>query len=531
LAAAVRLRPVRQPGDGDRLYSDLRAQLDADAKFNWTRPDSQHLDQSHHQQNRGALRIRRIRQHDEGRPREPERLRHRESPDRVLLLANSGTIPDATYFYDGDGKRIKKVVGAETTIFVYDVGEKLVAEYTLGVTANPSPQTSYITADTLGSTLVTNGAGQVVARHDYLPFGDEIYGLGGRTTAQGFAQPDTTRQRFTGYELDTETGLDFAQARYYGNGLGRFTGADPSMESMILIVPQSWNRYTYCHNNPINLTDPSGLDPTYLWLINRSRVGADGNPYPEWLSVEAGENGEYILPSGYTFFTDFAYQTADNRFCALNRFDGRAVGGLGTMGEAQAQVQNWDAEQNEGVFEQVADVFLDFSKAGNLNTFIALRVPDFIPNGRNSNPAPGPAGTTFLGHKIPTADYTQLELDVPAPYTGGLAGGAFQLTRDRHNQWYFGAGVFGGSPGWNLSNGYLVQKETPSAAEMREILTGWGGGAFVAVPPGYGGGVSYTTAQQTDGSTRYLFIPQLGVGSSGAAVSMTYAWPLRGALK
>ena len=33
------------------------------------------------------------------------------------------------YFYDGDGKRVKKIAGNEITIFVYDAGGKLVAEY------------------------------------------------------------------------------------------------------------------------------------------------------------------------------------------------------------------------------------------------------------------------------------------------------------------------------------------------------------------------------------------------------------------
>jgi RHS repeat-associated protein len=191
---------------------------------------------------------------------------------------NSGIIPDAKYYYDGDGKRIKKVIGTETTLFVYDASGKLAAEYSLGAATNPSPQTNYLTTDTLGSTrVVTNGAGQVIARHDYLPFGEEIYGLGGRTSAQGFSQPDTTRQRFTGYEHDTESGLDFGQARYYGNGLGPFTSVDPynivfETESAAarhpkeakakfisyLKKPCNWNKFSYVTNNPLKFTDPTG---------------------------------------------------------------------------------------------------------------------------------------------------------------------------------------------------------------------------------------------------------------------------------
>ena len=47
-----------------------------------------------------------------------------------------------------------------------------------------------------------------------MPFGEEVMaGVGGRTVAQGYGQTDNARQKFTGYERDDESGLDFAQAR------------------------------------------------------------------------------------------------------------------------------------------------------------------------------------------------------------------------------------------------------------------------------------------------------------------------------
>lgn len=39
------------------------------------------------------------------------------------------------------------------------------------------------------------------------------------------------RKRFTGYEKDAETGLDFAEARYYQNAHSRFTAVDPLLAS------------------------------------------------------------------------------------------------------------------------------------------------------------------------------------------------------------------------------------------------------------------------------------------------------------
>src|SRR5205807_5083078 len=66
-----------------------------------------------------------------------------------------------------------------------------------------------------------------VTRHDYLPFGEELFaGTGGRTTAQGYSASDGIRQHFTQKERDIETGLDYFLARYYSSTEGRFASPD-----------------------------------------------------------------------------------------------------------------------------------------------------------------------------------------------------------------------------------------------------------------------------------------------------------------
>jgi len=98
-----------------------------------------------------------------------------------------------------------------------------------------------------------------VSRHDYLPFGEELYAsIGGRTSTEVY-NTDNVRQHFTGYEADGETGLNFAQARYQSPVQGRFTSVDPLMASASVFDPQSLNRYSYVQNNPTNFTDPTGL--------------------------------------------------------------------------------------------------------------------------------------------------------------------------------------------------------------------------------------------------------------------------------
>src|SRR5947209_5248801 len=84
-------------------------------------------------------------------------------------------------------------------------------------------QLHWLVTDQLGTPrMVFDQSGSLasVSRHDYLPFGEELFaGTGGRTAAQGYTG-DSTRQKFTGYEADSETGLNFAQARYQSSSQG-----------------------------------------------------------------------------------------------------------------------------------------------------------------------------------------------------------------------------------------------------------------------------------------------------------------------
>jgi RHS repeat-associated protein len=64
--------------------------------------------------------------------------------------------------------------------------------------------------------------------------------------------------KFTGKERDAETGNDYLEARFNSSTLGRFMSPDPlggHQED-----PQTLNKYVYVRNNPLILTDPTGLD-------------------------------------------------------------------------------------------------------------------------------------------------------------------------------------------------------------------------------------------------------------------------------
>jgi RHS repeat-associated protein len=67
---------------------------------------------------------------------------------------------------------------------------------------------------------------------------------------------------FTAYERDSESGNDYAQARYNISRLARFSS--PDLLAGSTSDPQSLNRYSYVRNIPVMLTDPSGLCPKGL---------------------------------------------------------------------------------------------------------------------------------------------------------------------------------------------------------------------------------------------------------------------------
>jgi RHS repeat-associated protein len=172
---------------------------------------------------------------------------------------------DATYVYDGDGRRVKKIADGVKTVFVYDIAGKLIAEYSSAGSSGGG--TSYLTSDLLGTPRVITGSdvndtsGGVKARHDYLPFGEEL--LVGRGSYAG----DRVRQKFTGYERDSETGLNFAQARYYANTQGRFTSTDPvGVTKYHIQNPQHWNLYLYALNNPLLMVDIDGKFPWTFYI-------------------------------------------------------------------------------------------------------------------------------------------------------------------------------------------------------------------------------------------------------------------------
>ncbi|MCW5970178.1 MAG: RHS repeat-associated core domain-containing protein [Blastocatellales bacterium] len=207
-----------------------------------------------------------------------------DAENRMVSVNDDGEDLQSSYQYDGDGRRARRILSGLETWQIYGMGGELLAEYAAGGAVN-APQKEYgyrggqllivaesggtvkwLVGDQLGTPrMVVDSSGELtgangVVRHDYLPFGEEIGGgIGIRGSSSGYGM-DTVRQKYTGYERDGETGLDFAQARYFASAQGRFTSPDPLLESGKIAIPQSWNRYAYTLNRPLTLIDPTGLE-------------------------------------------------------------------------------------------------------------------------------------------------------------------------------------------------------------------------------------------------------------------------------
>jgi RHS repeat-associated protein len=194
------------------------------------------------------------------------------------------------YRYDGLGRRVARTDGSGNLIgqWVHD-GDQLALE--LDGSGNVTAAYSYLPGtdrpltmtragkryfylrDHLGSIrALVDSVGQLVNQYRYDPWGQRVY------AAEGVLN----NVQFAARELDQATDLYYNRARYYSPGLARFVSEDPTR------LAGGMNLYAYAGNDPINLTDPSGLDPV-------------NGPVPTWLNaiidacVAAKEAGKHYL--------------------------------------------------------------------------------------------------------------------------------------------------------------------------------------------------------------------------------------------
>lgn len=223
------------------------------------------------------------------------------------LVRSSNKKMAAEYEYNESGLRTKKSVSGHVTRYVWD-NDQIVFELdnSLNVQKKYVRGINLIYAvDGKGNNkvfYVYNGHGDVVQlvdisgnvakEYEYDSFGNEVNPV----------SSDDNPFRYCGEYYDKETETVYLRARYYDPEIGRFITEDSYTGNEK--DPLSLNLYTYCHNDSVNATDPSGherivvsggiFDKTKKWyfeFISSALLymkSASGKKFNTWLIADNG---------------------------------------------------------------------------------------------------------------------------------------------------------------------------------------------------------------------------------------------------
>ena len=178
------------------------------------------------------------------------------------------------HFYDVSRKRIKTVRNGSETRYLWDVNSGLpdiVAQMDSsntvkskyihgpgGLLATISDgKTRFVHQDFNSNVVaVTDTSGSVAGSYAYLPYGN----------LAGSSGEDDIPFKFAGGVgvITDPEGLIYMRARYYNPNIRQFTSAD--LVPGKFTRPQSLNRYAYIEGMALGGVDPSGLDPTSIFL-------------------------------------------------------------------------------------------------------------------------------------------------------------------------------------------------------------------------------------------------------------------------
>ncbi|WP_444994436.1 putative Ig domain-containing protein [Aliikangiella sp. IMCC44359] len=178
-------------------------------------------------------------------------------------ITESGVTKTSSYQYDIDGIRTQKVEESVTTNYLtdsnrdyaqviaeMDSNDSVTASYTYGddlLSMMKSGEIWNYHYDGLGSTRsLTNSSGNESDTYAYDAFGNLVSETGSTENAY----------LFTGEQFDESLGQYYLRARYYNQGIGRFTQQDTWMGNNH--DPVTLHKYLYANADPVSYTDPTG---------------------------------------------------------------------------------------------------------------------------------------------------------------------------------------------------------------------------------------------------------------------------------
>jgi len=182
----------------------------------------------------------------------------------VQVITDDGTAQTTTAFnYGPDGIRTGKEEGGNATHFTIDHNRdyaQVLREdtptdsvlYTYGDDLLSQDRSGNSTAnfylyDGLGSTrALADSSGALTDTYDYEAFGTLL-------KSDGLTDND---YRYTGEQFDTPLSQYYLRARYYNQGIGRFTQMDTFQG--VAVDPVTLHKYLYAGNDPVLMVDPGG---------------------------------------------------------------------------------------------------------------------------------------------------------------------------------------------------------------------------------------------------------------------------------
>ncbi|MDD2480725.1 MAG: DNRLRE domain-containing protein, partial [Lutispora sp.] len=212
-----------------------------------------------------------------------------------LITVNDGTNDIASYEYNGEGLRIRKVTQAKIERYYY-IGGRLTY-----ITNDANTLKYYFTRDTRGKLLhmidytaatpktywyihdahdnvigLADSSGYRVINYEYDAWGNVLNATGTVTLGNGLLLANENPFRYCGYQFDTETGWYYLKSRYYAPSIARFLTRD---------VMLNLNRYSYAANNPVTNFDPDGFRVMMMDDGGSSRIEIQVSTFNEILST------------------------------------------------------------------------------------------------------------------------------------------------------------------------------------------------------------------------------------------------------
>lgn len=199
-------------------------------------------------------------------------------------VLEGSTTTTYNYIWNGE-KLVSQSDGTDTLYFFYNDSEYAPAGFVYNGT-NIYFYTKNLQGDVTG---IVNANGAVVTSYIYDSWGNVLSVTGTLASTIGAANPI----RYRGYCYDTETGLYYLQSRYYNPEWDRFVNADDVAYLGASGTVLGNNIFSYCENNPVNYSDPSGhIAANVVGAIVGGIIGAVGGYLlTRWLADKLNLSG------------------------------------------------------------------------------------------------------------------------------------------------------------------------------------------------------------------------------------------------